>query len=95
MNTNITIRRRIATFAVAAIVIPAFGACGTEISAPAQDIAGSKVQKQDRTVPMPTRTTHNRYSFKDEYGTAKVQERKAQPAGSGTRNRMDFRDDGR
>ena len=44
---------------------------------------------------MPTRTTGNRSTFGDEYGTAKVKARKAQPLGGGTRNRMNFRDDGR
>ena len=92
MNTTTT-RRRIAFFTIAAIA-PAFAACGTEIAPPAQDIGGSKIEKQDGP-GMPERTTGNRYQFDDEYGTAKIREHKTQPAGSGTRNRMDFRDDGR
>jgi len=94
MNTTTTIRRRIAAITIAAIAFPAFAACGTEIAPPAQDIGGSKVQKQDAPA-MPPRTTGNRFQFDDEYGAAKVREHKTQPAGSGTRNRMDFRDDGR
>ena len=95
MNTNATtIRRRIAAIAIAAIAFPAFAACGTEISPPAQDIGGSKIQKQDAP-SQPPRTTGNRSRFDDEYGTPRIREHKAQPAGGGTRNRMDFRDDGR
>jgi hypothetical protein len=95
MNTNTTtIRRRFAAIAIAAIAFPAFAACGTEISPPAQDIGGSRIEKQDAP-SQPERTTGNRYRFDDEYGTPKIRERKAQPAGSGTRNRMDFRDEGR
>ena len=94
MNTTTTIRRRIAACAIAAIVVPAFTACGDEIAPPAQDISRNQVDKQDRSAPVPERTTGNRFEFGDEYGTAKVPERKARPAGSGTRSRMDFRDDG-
>ena len=94
MNTTTTIRRRIAAITIAAIAFPAFAACGTEIAPPAQDIGGSKVEKQDGP-GMPERTTGNRFQFDDEYGTAKRREHKTQPAGSGTRNRLDFRDDGR
>ena len=93
MNTTATIHRRIASGVVVAIACSAFAACGTEIEPPSQDI-GDQVKKQDRTVPTPKRTSGNRYDFNDEYGTAKVRPRKTQPAGSGTRNRMDFRDVG-
>ena len=93
MNTT-TIRRRIAAITIAAIAFPAFAACGTEIAPPAQDINRTKVEKHDGP-GMPERTTGNRFQFDDEYGKAKIRERKTQPAGSGTRNRMDFRDDGR
>ncbi len=95
MNTTTTIRRQIAACAIAAIVVPAFAACGEDITPPAQDIGSSNVDKQDRQAPVPQRTTGNRFDFGDEYGTAEVPERKARPAGSGTRNRMDFGDDGR
>ncbi len=95
MNTTITtIRRRIAFCTIAAFVVPAFAACGTEIAPPAQDIGRTKVEKQDKPAT-PPRTTGNRYRFGDEYGTAKVPERKIRRVGGGTRNRMDFRDDGR
>lgn len=89
MDTTATIRRRIAAAGIAAIVFPAFAACGTEVSPPAQDI-GDKVEKQDRTPSAPQRTTVNRYDFDDEYGKAKARVRKPTPAGSGTTNRMDF-----
>ena len=59
------------------------------------NVGRNQVDKQDRQAPVPQRTTGNRFGFGDEYGTAKVPERKARPAGSGTRNRMDFGDDGR
>jgi hypothetical protein len=95
MNTTTTIRRQIAACAIAAIVVPAFAACGEEIAPPTQDVGRNQVDKQDRQAPVPQRTTGNRFDFGDEYGTAKVPERKARPAGSGTRNRMDFGDDGR
>lgn len=97
MNTvmNATaIHRRIASGVVAVIAASAFTACGAEVSPPSQDIGQDKVQKEDRTAPSPKRTTGNRYDFGDEYGTGKVPERKARPAGSGTHNRMDFGDDG-
>ena len=93
-TTTTTIRRRIAFCTIAAIAFPAFTACGTEIAPPAQDIGGSKAQKQDAP-SQPERTTGNRYRFDDEYGTPTIREHRAQPAGSGTRNRLDFRDDGR
>ena len=92
MNTT-TIHRRIASGIVTAIAFSAFAACGTEVEPPAQDI-GDQVQKKDNTAPAPKRTTGNRYDFGDEYGTPKIREHKARPAGSGTRNRMDFRDAG-
>jgi hypothetical protein len=94
MNITTTVRRRIAFCTIAAIAFPAFAACGTEIAPPAQDVGRSKVEKHDGPA-MPKRTTVNRYTFDDEYGTAKPREHKTQPAGSGTRNRMDFGDDGR
>lgn len=96
MNTDTTtIQRRIASGVITAIAFSAFAACGTEISPPAQDIGREQVERQDRTAGTPQRTTGNRFDFGDEYGTAKVRERRAGPAGSGDRNRMDFRDDGR
>ncbi|HYH72686.1 MAG TPA: hypothetical protein VD764_05675 [Nocardioides sp.] len=93
-TTTTTIRRRIAFCTIAAITFPAFAACGAEIAPPAQDISRAKIDKQDQPT-MPKRTTGNRFEFGDEYGTAEAQQRKTRPAGSGTRNRMDFRDDGR
>ncbi|MEP6855931.1 MAG: hypothetical protein ABJA33_10715 [Pedococcus sp.] len=94
MNTT-TIRRCIVAGVVVGISIPGFAACGAEIAPPAQDISRVTPDKQHHSVPMPTRTTGNRSTFGDEYGTAKVKARKAQPLGGGTRNRMNFRDDGR
>ena len=94
MNTT-TIRRRIATAIVTAFAFSAFAACGTEVEPPSQNIGRDQVEKKDRPVPVPKRTTGNRFNFGDEFGTPKIRERKASPAGSGTRNRMNFRDDGR
>lgn len=93
MNSSNTIRRRIAVGVFTAIVFSTFAACGTEV-APTQDISGTKVHKSDAP-PVPARTSVNRRIFDDEFGQAKAREHKASPAGSGTRNRMDFRDDGR
>jgi hypothetical protein len=94
MNTNST-RCRIAAIAIAAITAPAFAACGAEISAPAQEIGRNQDRDSHRAVPAPERTTGNRWDFDDEYGKAKVPARKSQPAGSGTRNRMNFEDEWR
>lgn len=89
-----TIHRRIASCAIVAVAFSGFAACGSEVSPPAQNISDQS-EKQDSKAPSPRRTTGNRFDFGDEYGTAKVPARKARPAGSGTRNRMDFRDEGR
>ena len=95
MNTTASIRRRIAAGVIAAIVVPTFAACGNEVTPPAQNIGGTKVQKKDAPAPRaPKRTTGNRYDFDDEYGTARPRTHTHQPAGSGTRNRMDFGDTG-
>ena len=91
MNTT-TIHRRIASGVVTVIACSAFAACGTEIEPPAQDISGDRAEKNK--APAPDHKSGNRYDFGDEYGTPKIRERKARPAGSGTRNRMDFRDAG-
>ena len=88
-----TVRRRFAACVAAAVVFPVFAACGADVEAPAQDISRQKVEKKD-AVPAPKRTTGNRYDFRDEYGKGEVAARKARPAGSGTRNRMDFGDNG-
>lgn len=88
-----TIRRRIAAIGVAAIVFPTFAACSNEISPPRQNIGQDRAEKKDRVAPVPERTSPNRFDFGDEYGKAKLRERKALPAGSGTRNRLDFGED--
>ena len=85
--------RRIAAAAAVVIVVPAFASCSADVAPPAQNIGGNKVQKSERPVPQPRRTTGNRLSFGDEFGTGHVKPRKPLPAGSGTRNRMQFPDD--
>ena len=95
MNTNASIRRRVAAAAVAAIVVPTFAACGDEVSPPAQDIGGASTEKKESAPRAPKRTTGNRYDFGDEYGKARPRTEAHEPAGSGTRNRMDFGDTGR
>lgn len=92
-NTNSTVRRRIAAIGVVAIVLPAFAACSAEVSPPQQNIGQDKAEKKDRTTPGAEHTSPNRSDFGDEYGKAKLREKKARPAGSGTRNRLDFGDD--
>ena len=94
MNTNTTTTRRIAACAIAAIVFPAFAACGTEVAPPAQDSSRTKVDEQDRRAPMPKRTTGNRFDFGDEYGQARAPKGSSEPAWRGSGNRVDFRDDG-
>ena len=93
MNTTTTIRRRIAFCTIAAFAFPAFAACGTEIAPPAQDIGGSQ-QKHGKAPAQPARTSIPRGGFGDEYGQAKARKQQSTPAGSGTRNRIDFRDRG-
>lgn len=92
-SANATIRRRIAAIGVAAIVFPTFAACSAEVSPPQQNIGQDRAEKKDRSVPVPQRTSTNRFDFRDEYGKAVPREKKAGPAGGGTRNRLDFGDD--
>lgn len=92
-STNATIRRRIAAIGVAAMVFPTFAACSAEVSPPQQNIGQHRAEKKDHSAPVPPRTSTNRYDFRDEYGKAKPREKKASPAGSGTRNRLDFGDE--
>ena len=93
MNTSSTVRRRIAAIGVAAIFLPTFAACSAEVSPPQQNIGQDGAEKKDRTAPVPRRTSVNRFDFGDEYGKATPRKKKASPAGSGTRNRLDFGDD--
>lgn len=92
MNTTTTIRRGFAS-AVAATTFLALAACGTEVSPPSQDI-GKNVSKEQKAPVQPSRTGGPRLDFGDDLGTADPRARKNAPAGSGTRNRLDFRDDG-
>lgn len=93
MNTTATMRRAI----VAAAIITAFSgvtACGANVSPPSQDI-NKIVNEQQKAPAQPLRTTGNRLQFGDDLGNAKPRAHKNSPAGSGTRNRLDFRDTGR
>jgi hypothetical protein len=99
MNTISTrsthiVRRRVAACVAVAAVLPALAACGADVKAPTQDIGRHQVSKPKHAVPGPTRTTRNRYDFRDEAGTAGPAPRRSHSATRGTRNRMDFRDDG-
>ena len=90
---NITATTRSAIVAVA--IITAFSgvtACGADVSPPSQDI--NKVVKKQAPA-QPQRTTGNRLKFGDDLGNAETRAHKSSPAGSGTRNRLDFRDTGR
>lgn len=92
MNGNRTIRRGFAS-AVAISALLAMTSCSNEVSPPSQDI--NKVVKKDTKAPrQPTRTEGPRGSFGDEYGNPKKLEKKSNPAGSGTRNRLNFGDNG-
>jgi hypothetical protein len=93
MNSNsTTTRRAVATIAAAAVMFSA-AACGTEIQAPTNDI-GRHQRETDKAPSQAPRTTIQRGSFGDEYGQARARKHHSTPAGSGTRNRMDFRDRG-
>ena len=94
MNTTTTRGRIIVTGIITAIVFPAFTACGTEVAAPPQDISGATSEKQDRSAPVPERTTGNRVDFGDEYGKGGAPKRANERAWRGSGNRVDFRDDG-
>ena len=92
MNGNRTIRRGFAS-AVAISAFVALSACSAEVDPPSQNI--NKVVEKDKKAPnQPTRTGGPRLKFKDDLGTAKPLKKKTNPAGSGTRNRMDFGDNG-
>jgi Cu/Ag efflux protein CusF len=53
MNTNThSVRRRIAGGAVAALVLPAFAACGADIDPPAQNISRHKVDKDTKKITL-------------------------------------------
>ena len=91
---NPTVRRRIAAYVAVVAVLPASAACGADVKAPTQDIGRHQVGKDKPAVPGHTRTTRNRYDFRDEVGTAGPAPRRSHTAVRGTRNRMDFRDNG-
>lgn len=94
MNTNIhSVRRRMAACAVAAIVLPAFAACGADIDPPAQNINRGTVDK-DTKAPVPEHTSGNRYDFGDEYGKRAVKKHSTTPDQERSLNRMNFRDNG-
>lgn len=91
MNGNRTIRRGFAS-AVAISALLAMTSCSSEVAPPSQDI--NKVVNKGKAPHQPTRTGGPRGTFGDEYGNPKKLEKKTNPAGSGTRNRLDFRDHG-
>jgi hypothetical protein len=89
MNTTIhSVRRRIAVCAVAAVVLPAFAACGADIDPPAQNI---NQQKDGKKSTVPDHSSGNRKDFGDEYGKSKPKPTPS-PDGGRSLNRMDFRD---
>ena len=95
MNTNThAVRRRLVACAAAALVLPGLAACGTEIDPPAQDLSRGKIEKTLGTVPVPARTSGNRLDFGDEYGKATAKKRSEERTGTGSLNRLDFRDNG-
>ena len=95
MNTNTThsVRRRMAACAVAAVVLPAFAACGADLDPPAQNInrgTGDKATK----APAPDHASGNRKDFGDEYGKREAKPDKTVPDEGRSLNRMNFRDNG-
>lgn len=91
-SNSTTIRRAIATTAAAAAMF-SMAACGSEIQAPTNDI-GRHQRETDKAPAQAPRTSIPRGDFGDEYGQARARKHHTTPAGSGTRNRMDFRDRG-
>ena len=92
MNGKSSIRKTFAS-AVAISAFVAMSACSADVDPPSQNI--NKVVKKDTKAPnQPTRTGGPRGSFGDEYGNPKKLEKKINPAGSGTRNRLNFGDNG-
>jgi hypothetical protein len=88
MSTNThAVRRRIAACAAAAIVLPAFAACGADIDPPAQNINRHKVEPK---TTVPDHASGNRKDFRDEYGEREAPKPKPTPKQS--LNRLDFRD---
>lgn len=95
MNTNTThsVRRRMAACAVAAVVLPAFAACGADLDPPAQNInrgTGDKATK----APAPDHASGNRKNFGDEYGTRAKPKPTPSPDEGRSLKRMNFRDNG-
>jgi len=91
MNGNRTIRRAFAS-AVAISALLAMTSCSSEVTPPSQDLG--KVVDKGKAPRQPTRTEGPRGNFGDEYGNPKKLEKRTNPAGSGTRNRLDFGDNG-
>ena len=90
MSTNThSVRRRIAAGAVAALVLPAFAACGADVDPPAQNISRHKT---DKTTTVPDHASGNRKDFGDEYGTKPAPTSTPSPDGGRSLNRMNFRD---
>jgi hypothetical protein len=93
MNGTRSIRRGFAA-AVAITTFAALTACSTEVKPPEQNIG--KITRPDGRAPHnPAQKGTGRNNFGDELGNPKLMRKKNLPAGSGTRNRMDFRDHGR
>ena len=90
MNTNThSVRRRIAACAVAAVVLPAFAACGADIDPPAQNIN----RQQGRQEVPPSPTTPRATARTSVTSTARRKPKPTpSPDGGRSLNRMDFRD---
>jgi hypothetical protein len=93
MNGTRSIRRGFAA-AVAITTFAALTACSTEVKPPEQNIG--KIARPDGRAPHnPAKKDSGRGNFGDELGNPKLMHKKNLPAGSGTRNRLNFGDNGR
>ena len=92
MNTNThAVRRRIAICAAAAVVLPAFAACGADIDPPAQNINRGNVEKK---TTVPDHKSGNRKDFGDEFGKRAAPKPEPTPDEPRNLNRLDFQDNG-
>jgi hypothetical protein len=93
MNGKSPTRRTFAS-AVAITTFVALTACSADVEPPAQNI-NNVVRKDGRAPHNPAKVNSGRGHFGDELGNPRLMRKKNLPAGSGTRNRMDFGDNGR
>ena len=93
MNGTRSIRRGFAA-AVAITTFAALTACSADVKPPEQNINKVVPRPDGRAPHNPAKKDSGRGNFGDELGNPKLMHKKNLPAGSGTRNRLDFGDNG-